>query len=174
MTRSLGPGALLGLLLLCSPPPGLAQAGNDRALVDEVAGINQSLERLVALLETSIHNQQADLLLKRIDLRERRLAPAERSLRSARDGLVDGETELSHLHEMLERERADLQRQIREGSDLPGSPTRGLIAELESVLRTQEQRRESMIQRTRDLEDELAEGRERIEVLEEMLQELLE
>ena len=50
------------------------------ALLEQVTGVNRSLERLVSLLEDSLDRQQIDLLLKRIELRERRLAPLEAQL----------------------------------------------------------------------------------------------
>jgi len=174
MTRFRGSIALLGLLSLGPTLPAAAQAGDGSALVDEVAGLNRSLARLVGLLESSLHHQRVDLVLKRIALRERRIAPAGSALRSQRNALVDAESELTQLREMLEREREGLQRQIREGADQPDSPTRDLIVELESVIRTQEERRDNVIRLIRDLEDEVAEGQERIEALEELLDELLE
>jgi hypothetical protein len=49
-----------------------------------------------------------------------------------------------------------------------------LIADLELAVKTESDRHEALRRRVRELEDELAEGRERIEILEEFLQQLIE
>jgi hypothetical protein len=162
------------MLFLASLQPARAQPAPGETLVEQVAGLNRSMQRLVTLLERSLDQQEADLLLKRIDLRERRLAPLERELRSTKSGLLNDEAEMARVREMLEQQQDTLQREIREGTDRPNSDTRRLIADLELAVKTESDRHEALRRRVRELEDELAEGRERIEILEEFLQQLIE
>ena len=171
---SAAPPIALLLLLMLVLPQARAQTVDGDAAAGELAGINRTLARLVGMFESSLRLQQADLVLKRIELRERRLEPAERALRGARESLDDQETHLEQLAEMLESFREDLQAEMRDGLDQPRSETRRTIGEVEAALRTEETRRDNVVRRIRDLEDEIAEGRERIEELEEVLQELLE
>ena len=177
MTKRWSLVTLCGLLALACLPPAMAQAGpgpERDTLAEQLAGLNRSLERLVVLLESSLENQKVDLLLKRINLRERRLAPLESELRSSRNAIADSESETAYLKQMQEQHEETLTREIREGLDRPDSETRAMMAGMESALKMQSQRLEKSQLRIRELEDELAEGREQIAVLDDMLEELLE
>jgi TolA-binding protein len=141
-------------------------------LDEDVAGIRQALDRLVVLLETVQHHQRVDLLLKRIELRERRLEPAERRLRSA-EGDVEGlEGELVHMRAMKEQEEEKLDELIRTREIDYGD--RRQLEEIKTVEVALEARLDEARMRVRRYEDELADGREEIEILDEMLLELLE
>jgi chromosome segregation ATPase len=150
-------------------------AGDETArLVDEVAGLNRSLEKLVVMLEQVMFQQQVDLMLKRIELKERRLEPMASHLRSLQREYDDRKSELKHLQETLELEEDRISDEIREGTDRPDSASRTMVKELERVLAVETARIEDLERRMRRLEDDLAEGREEVLVLDEQLQEMLQ
>ena len=141
-------------------------------LDEDVAGIRQALDRLVGLLETTQHHQRVDLLLKRIELRERRLDPLERRLRSAQsevEGLAD---ELVHLGAMKKQEEEELDDLLRSREIDEGD--RRELKEIERAEVGLQARLDEAQIRARKYEDELADGREEIEILDEMLLELLD
>lgn len=140
----------------------------------EMAGIQRSLDRLVELFEAHLDHQRADLLLKRIQIKERRLEPAEQRLRDAESRLEGRESEIKRMTQILEEQQGVLEDEIREGTDQPGSDTRRMIANLERVIRTQQAQFDDGQMRVRRLEDELADQREDIEILDDLLMEMLE
>jgi len=170
--------ALLGLLVL-DPVPARAQTAapppaTSSAVVDELAGIHQALERLVGLLEQVRQHQEVELLIRRIELRERRLTPLENRVESAESAVQGLTAEIKRLRDMLSHEEDLLQEEIRAGTDTPDSDTRRMIGELRRVLDTQTSMLELESLRLRQLEDQLADGREEVEILDEMLLEMLE
>ena len=143
------------------------------ALIEDVAGIRQALDRLVILLETLQHNQRVDLLLKRIELRERRLAPLERRLAGAQGDMEGIEAEQVHMESMREQQERELDEIVREGKETDDG-IRRMLREVELMQTAMEARLFDAQARVRRFEDELAEGREEIEILDEMLLELLD
>jgi methyl-accepting chemotaxis protein len=75
---------------------------------------------------------------------------------------------------MLEHQEDMLLDETRQGTDTPDSDTRRVIDELRRVLAAGNERVEQVQTRMRRLEDELAEGREKVAILEEQLQEMLD
>ena len=126
------------------------------------------------LLESSLANQQVDLLLKRIDLKERRLAPLEAELREAEQAAVRSASEIRRLEELREQQERQVSRDVREGSDHPDSEARRMMQKIDATFEYQSSRVEEEQARVRRLEDQLAEGRDEIVILEELLQELLQ
>jgi len=143
-------------------------------LAEEMAGIHRSLDRLVTLLEAHVQHQQIDLLIKRIELKERRLEPLEGRLRSAEGDLLGRENEIARMRTMLEQQRESLDDEIREGADQPESETRRIIEDFERIIRTEEAQLDDSRLRVRRLEDDLADQREEIEILDDALLEMLE
>jgi hypothetical protein len=143
------------------------------ALIEDVAGIRQALDRLVDLLETVQHNQRVDLLLKRIELRERRLAPLERRLAGAQRDVEGIEAEQVHMESMREQQERELDESVREGLETDDG-VRRMLREVELMQTAMEARLDDAQARVRRYEDELADGREEIEILDEMLLELLD
>ena len=143
------------------------------ALTEDVAGIHQALDRLVILLETVQRNQRVDLLLKRIELRERRLAPLERRLAGAQGDMEGIEAEQVHMESMREQQERELDEIVREGKQTDDG-VRRMLREVELIQTAMEARLFDAQARVRRFEDELAEGREEIEILDEMLLELLD
>ncbi len=138
----------------------------------DVAGIRTALDRLVVLMETVQHQQRVDLVLKRIELRERRLAPLERRLQGAQSDVETMEGELVQMKAMREQYETQVDemsktRELNEGERLQ-------VREFERVEAAIEARVDEARLRVRRYEDELADGREEIEILDEMLLELLD
>jgi len=161
------------VVLAIAVSPARAQDASGQ-LAEDVAGINRSLERMANLLETLIGNQQVDILLKRIELKERRLAPLESDLRRAERALIDIESRVKRLNE--EREELDdaVDEEVRAGVDSEGSEARRMRDQLERVVEMEAGRVEEYRRRVLHLEDQLAEGREEIAILDEQLMELLQ
>ncbi len=143
------------------------------ALIEDVAGIRQALDRLVGLLETVQRNQRVDLVLKRIELRERRLAPLERRLAGAQGDVESIQSELVHMEAMQEQQERELDESARE--DLgTNDGIRRMLQEIEQMQTGMQARLDDAQARVRRYEDELADGREEIYILDEMLLELLD
>jgi septal ring factor EnvC (AmiA/AmiB activator) len=161
-------GLCLLLFLAVSTP------GRSQDTADDMAGINRSLERMVVLLETLIGNQQVDILLKRIELQERRLAPLESGLRRAERAMIDVEARLERMKEEREAMEDVIAEEVRDGIDKDDSDARRMRDQLDRVLESESARVEEMRRRVLRLEDELADGREEIVILDEQLRELLQ
>ena len=74
---------ILCLLTVTTGPVAAQPASTDLVsaqLVEEMEGIRQALDRLVAFRESTDSYQQAELVMKRIELSERRLSPLEGKL----------------------------------------------------------------------------------------------
>lgn len=178
MGRSWMAESLLAAALLAAVLPAAAeQAGQPGAappgLVEEVAGMRSSLDRLVVLLERVAEQQKVDLLLKRVELKERRLLPVASDLRSLEGDHEEQKVIVTRYREMLEQMEDALSDEIRRGVDRPDSEPRQMIPELERELQIQIERIEDLERRMRRLEDELIDGRREIAVLDEQLRELL-
>jgi flagellar biosynthesis chaperone FliJ len=168
---------LLGSLLALIPAaPATAQTATDPApkLVKEVAALRKTLEEAVALLDRALAHQRTELLLKRLDLKERRVVPLESELRSARDALDASGNEVEQFEQMLDEAEQQISEEIRDGADRENSESRVLKQNLEQALAHVRRNLESDEDRVRRLEDELAERLEEIEILEDSLQERLE
>jgi chromosome segregation ATPase len=173
MNRKLILTLLCLLILGTASMPSRAEEDMDD-LVDEMADINRSLERMAVLLETLIGNQQVDILLKRIELQERRLAPLESELRRGERALIDIEARLKRMQEEREEMENVLAEEVRDGIDREESETRRMKSQLDRVVESESARVEEMRRRVLRLEDELSDGRDEIVILDEQLQELLQ
>lgn len=168
----LGLGALLGVAA-AAPGDAPNEATADR-LVAELAGVNRSLSQLVALAGNLRQNQEIELMLRRIELKERRLAPLEGRLRGVEDDALNAKTEIDRMQAMIGRAEEDLEAEIRNGADPQNAMNRQLVEELQAHVKGETERLEDLIARQRRLEDELAEGRNEIAILDEQLDDLLE
>jgi predicted nucleic acid-binding Zn-ribbon protein len=165
-------GVLLAAGLLAGTATANAQQDGD--LVREVAGLGDSLDRLVVLLERVTEQQRIDLLLRRIELEERRLIPVSSDLRSLEGDYENQKTLVKRYQEMLAQMEDELSEEIRRGVDRPDSEPRQMIPGIERELQIEIGRIEDLERRIRRLEDELAEGRREIAILDEQLRELLD
>jgi hypothetical protein len=131
--------AVLGVLALAfAVQPTVPQqpaAETEARMLEEVAGVHDSLDRLVGMLTELLDNQQVDLVLKRIDLKQRRLAPLERDLRSMEESLAGRKMEVRELRQMLEETEDRIQDQVREGTDRPDSEDRLMARQIERQTR---------------------------------------
>ena len=143
------------------------------ALTEDVAGIRQALDRLVELLETVQRNQRVDLLLKRIELRERRLAPLQKRLAAAQGDVEGSQAERVRMRAMKEQQERQIDESVRAGRETDDIARR-MLQEIEQVEAAMEARLDDAEARVRRFEDELADGREEIEILDEILLELLD
>ena len=165
-------GLCLALIAIAAMPAG-AQEPSEK-LAEDIAGIDRSLERMAVLLETLIGNQQIDILLKRIELKERRLAPLESELRRAERALIDIESRVKRMNEEREELEDVVDEEIRDGVDQAGSEARRMQEQLARVVEMETGRVEEYRRRVIRLEDQLAEGRDEILILDEQLMELLQ
>jgi chromosome segregation ATPase len=173
MNRKLILAGLCVLILAAASLP--ARAQEDAAqMAEDVAGLNRSLERMVVLLESLIGNQQVDILLKRIELKERRLAPLESELRRAERAMIDVEARLKRMQEEAEEMVDVIADEVRAGIDREGSDSRRTKDQLERVINAESSRVDEMRRRVQQLENELASGRDEIVILDEQLLELLQ
>jgi chromosome segregation ATPase len=163
----------LGLLILAAALPARAQDDTAR-LVEEVAGLNRSLDRMAGMLETLIGNQHVEILLKRIELKERRLEPLESELLRAERAQTDLEARVKRMQEELEQTEDAIADEVRAGSDTPDSESRRMKMQIERVLEVESSRVDDMRRRAQQLENQLASGRDEILILDEQLQELLQ
>jgi hypothetical protein len=155
-------------------PAGAQQADPSARLVEEVAGLNRSLDQLVGMLQELMASQKIDLLIKRIEIKQRTLIPMASDLRSMEAEYSDLKMGIRRLQDMVEQQEEVVDREVLQGVDQPDSESRGFLAEMELELQVQTSRIEELDRSIRQLQDELAEGREEIEILDEQLRELLE
>jgi len=168
---------LLGSLLsLIVATPAIAQTPPDPAasLVKEVEALRKTVEEAVTLLDRALAHQRTEILLKRLDLKERRVVPLESELRHARDGQAASRNELERFEQMIEEIEQRISEEIRSGVDPEESENRIMKGDLEQALAHVRRNVESDEDRVRRLEDELAERLEEIEILEDSLQERLD
>jgi len=150
------------------------RAQESSALVEEVAGLHRSLDQLVELLRASVANQRIDILLRRIELKERRLSPMERRLGSVQDEIVNIRSELARFEAMKERAESDLLDAERDGDEGAMNEARFMIRDLEQAMISLRAKLDELERRLPLLENELADGREELLILDEKLEELLD
>jgi chromosome segregation ATPase len=148
-----------------NPPAAAIVAG----LQQELAGMRHSLDEIALLLAATLDQQQVAVLMTRMELKQRRMAPLEQLLQRTRDDR-DGLRQ--------ERERmADMREIIREEAGDSAAEAEGVRLDLERVRREMERmddRLASLDQRIIELEDDLASNQDDIAILEEMVDERLE
>jgi chromosome segregation ATPase len=149
-------------------------AGTGREMLEEVAGVRESLDSLVGMLAELLDNQQVELVLKRIDLKQRRLAPLERDLRSGEGSISSRKGELQELAQMLEETEDRIQDQVREGTDHPDSEDRLMARQVEQQIRFLNGQLQQSMGRQSMLMDELADERRELEILDDILRDLLD
>ena len=126
------------------------------------------------MLERMQFHHEVDLMLKRIELRERRLAPLEHRLRSFENDARSHEEQLKSLAMIEEQHETALQQEIQDGMDSPHSDTRRMQEDIRRSKITTEERLERIRMQLQLLENELSTGRRDLEVLDDMLMDLLE
>lgn len=74
----------------------------ERTLQQEMSQLNLTLKEIVALLKQHVDSQEADLLIKRVDLNSRTLTSKREFLRNAKTQVVDLREEENMLTQTLE------------------------------------------------------------------------
>jgi len=171
-------GALLtAALLICAAMPAVGQPTGEaqsEAMAADLQGIHQALDRLVELLESTQQRQQVELLMKRIEMRERRQAPLESRRRTAENEVNGLQDELKHLDAMWEQQEAHYERSLEEGEEVSPSDKRRMRDEFERMKAAITARADEARLRVQRAEDDLYDGRKELEILDEQLMELLE
>ena len=102
------------------------------------------------------------------------MAAPDKRLRSAEGDVVGLEDELKHIEVMRTQTEQQIDDEIRTGKDDPQSGSRRMLDEVERMVESLNARLDEARLRVRQAEDDLLDGREEIEILDEMLMELLE
>ena len=170
---------ILGIVVAASGSPSMAEEPEDPAarasnLFETVAGLDRSLNEIAQLLEHLVKNQRAELVLRRIDLGVRRLAPLEEELRRAERRVIDSKSDIHRFETMIADLEDAISEEILQGVDPVESGNRRQKEEVERELRVSTAELESLERRVQDLEIDLADGRREIEALDDVLKEVLE
>lgn len=137
----------------------------------ELAGIRVQLDRIAALLEEVGTSQQLQALMTRIRLKQQRLSSAESAMRTARTELRNVRDEIGSLAAVQESWRREFDTMMEEG--LERDERRRELAMLEARQEQLEVREEELVLRVTEAEDDFAEAREDIEILEASVDERL-
>jgi hypothetical protein len=150
-------------------------AADGARLVEEVAGLRKAVERAAMLLDELSKNQRLDAVLKRIELKERRLAPIEAELRAARMELVRQQEMITRIEARFNNLDDRFREEIQSGSDDPEkeSDRRIMRQEMEANISAKSGTLAALESRIQMLEDNLEQGREEIRGLEDALQRVL-
>jgi len=171
---------ILGIVVLASGSPSVAEVEAENAAVEAstlfevVAELDHSLNEIAQLLERLVKNQHAEILLRRIDLGVRRLAPLEDELRRAERRVIDSKSDIHRFETMIADVEDAISEEVLEGVDPAESGNRRMKEEVERELRVRIEELESLERRAQDLEIDLADGRREIEVLDDVLKNALE
>jgi hypothetical protein len=151
-------------------PPG----DTPERVVRELAGIQKSLDSLVVLLSTMHRNQDAVLILRRIEMHERRLAPLEGRLeRNGREQL-EVKTSIDNIQEWKSQLEEQIRETEREGREEVPLQMHQELRMAEQQTTQQQERYDRLQQQQIELENTLADRRDEVEILEDLLSELLE
>ena len=142
----------LGTAAAQEPPP----ADPTVLLLQEVTELNTSMKEIADLLRQAVDRQQTALLLQRLQLKSRGVAPLEEGLRRARSEQEGVATSLAQLEQHLEfleerrRDQEERQGLVAEDSDLK-MEERQMTLELNLL----EEKLSMLNQRIFDLENDL-------------------
>ncbi len=143
-------------------------------LTTEIGKLNRSLSDVARSLRELLHDQKIQVVIRRIELEERRQAPLGSELRSARSDVRSQQDELVRMEGILENIRQEIDDAVRDGADPQTAPQRIEIREFERMIEVERDRLPAAEARVIDLENDAARGRDRITILDEQLQELLD
>ncbi|NIM00432.1 MAG: hypothetical protein GTN89_06075 [Acidobacteria bacterium] len=171
---ALVPVALIAALWF-SPAIGQESTGAaPEEVVRELAGIQQALEELVDLLVTMRRNQDAELILRRIEMQERRLAPLDGRLdRNSREQ-QDAKSSIGNIKQWMSQTEERIDEIEREGREEVPLQLYQELRMAQQQLAQEEARLERLQQRQIDLENTLADRRDDVEILEDLLRDLID
>ncbi len=174
LSIALVPVALIAAVWV-SPATGQDAPGTaPEQVARELAGIRDSLDELVALLVTMRRNQDADLILRRIEMHERRLAPLDGRLdRNSREQ-QDAKSSIGNIKQWMSQTEEQIDKMEREGREEVPLQLYQELRMAEQQLTQEEARLEGLQQRQIELENTLADRRDDVEILEDLLRDLVE
>ena len=168
------PVALIGAIWVLPASAQDAPGETPEQVVRELAGIQESLNDLVALLSTMRRNQDADLILRRIEMHERRLAPlAGRLERNGREQL-DAKASMANSAGWKSQTEERIHEIEREGRDEVPLQMRQEVRMAEQQMSREQVRFDRLRQQQIELENALADRRDDVEILEDLLRDLVE
>ncbi|RMH15523.1 MAG: hypothetical protein D6696_20535 [Acidobacteria bacterium] len=133
-------------------------------LTAEVAGLRQSVEELVALLRDYRADQQLELLMKRLELAGTQLVPVRQELakvRGEKDLAAQEVERLETLRETFEQQRGDDEENEERWAMM--------LEQFEGQLRAAKDKVFALEQRQLTLEAEMAEERQKVDLLEDLI-----
>jgi len=143
-------------------------------IVRELAAIQESLDDLVTLLSMMRRNQDASLILRRIEMHERRLAPLEGRLERNRREQLDAKSSMSNIETWKSQTEEGILEIERKGRDEVPLPMRQEVHMAEQQMNREQERLETLQQQQIELEMALADRRDDVEILEDLLRELVD
>jgi hypothetical protein len=143
-------------------------------LAEELAGLNDTLDRMALLLERSIALQGADFLLRRIELKERRLRPMESQLRTTQNEIRESHLSVENLEQMMAEQEQLIQQKIMEGGDPEDRSSRLMMEKFNRAIEMEKKQIEESERRVIELENEMARGRRDLANLDGQLEDFLE
>ncbi len=163
--------AIAALLLVGALPV----AGQDATpATGDLQGIQQSLDRMTVILERLVESRQVDLLLKRIELKERRLIPMEKELRDLRSRYSDSEAEIEAMVSMMEEwEKQKREAELTSNED-EVSALEEMHRQITAGIEREKSRRDGIDIEMRELEAEIDQQRRNLNYLDDLLEERLE
>ena len=143
------------------------------SIVSELAHIQQSLEDLVDLMSASRRYEDADLILRRIEMHERRMAPVERQIERNQREHVDAQTNLGWMEKRVSQTEKRVRKIEREGIQVSDELFGQVTGAIQAVEREKARIEALKLQRI-ELENGIAGKRDEVKVLEDSLRELLD
>jgi chromosome segregation ATPase len=165
---------LVGLFPFSSIAMAQQPQGDLAPVVEELAAIRQSLDRLVGLLDSLERRQQVDLLMKRIEMKERRLAPLEQKSRQnldEQDSLAETLTSFQSYRDGAEEQLDDA---LRSGDEQAARGSREELGHIEAESARLKARLELLRGRGLQIEADLIDGRRDVKALDDRLVEWVE
>ncbi|MBI3447667.1 MAG: hypothetical protein HY049_01915 [Acidobacteria bacterium] len=155
-----------GALSSSAEPP---QAERPQELAQGIRDLNRSIQEIASLLREQLKKQQTDLLMKRVDIKERALSARETELRGAtaeRNGLGDA---LKGIQARSEQLGEEIGREERPGARKPDSESSRERAGLDLQEKLFKDKLAAAEQRVSELENDVARYRDEIRTWEELV-----
>lgn len=149
------------------PAAAEAEPARADALAAEAATMNRSMQEIARLLRELLDGHQVELLIRRLDLKQRGMAPMEQELRGARSERDNLSSELTGLGARVEELDSRIGEESRGSADREQSPWRMMRSELEANVKRLRERLTMLDQRIIELENDLSSSRREILALEE-------
>ncbi len=159
----------LAAFLLILAPGLAAQEKAETEIAPKLDSLQQSMERVSAALDELIRHRRADLLLRRMELAQRKIEPRETELRKAQSVLRTERSEVDRLTMMLDEIRS----QTLSGLDI-SSDERDMQSEIERALERKKLRVVDQQRLVDELEQSVEAERKSIRELEQRLDDLME